>query len=70
MNIEKKKYSHSPWRLVTKEGREVYWPAAFEHPEGGMTVINEPVCGETRAECTERAVALLEYLLNSYLEQR
>lgn len=70
MKIDKKKYSAAPWRLVTQEGREVYWPAAFDHPAFGMTVINEPICGETRAECTEQALALLDYLLPYYLEQR
>lgn len=63
MKIERRPYSRSPWRLVTSEGVEVYAPQAFDHPSLGMTVHNGPVCGETKTECTERALALLEALM-------
>lgn len=70
MKIEKKNYSAAPWRLVTQEGREVYWPVAFDHPAIGMTVINHPICGETRAACTEQALVLLDYLLTFPIDRR
>lgn len=63
MNIIKLPYSRAPWRLVTSDGKEVYAPSAFDHPDLGMTVANEPICGDTKAECIERALSLLESMM-------
>jgi len=63
MKIEKRSYSRNPWRLVTSDGREVAAPRSFDHPDIGITVINESISGETKTECTDRALALLEMLL-------
>lgn len=65
MRIERRPYSRSPWRLITSEGKEVATPKGFDHPGLGMTVISSAVCGETKAECTANALALLEALLLS-----
>lgn len=65
MKIEKRGYSRKPWRLITSAGLEVWLPAGFDHPDIGVTVISEPVCGDTKAECTDKALALLEHLLRT-----
>lgn len=43
MEIKKLRYSRSPWRLVTDEGKEVSTTCV-------KTGIFTPVCGDTRAE--------------------
>jgi hypothetical protein len=63
MKIERLNYSRHPWRLLDNEGREVYVPQAFDHPALGMTVHSGPVCGATKTECVENALALLGTLL-------
>lgn len=64
MRIERRSYSRAPWRLVMDDGREVSAPQAFDHAALGATVINGPICGNTKTECTENALALLEALLS------
>lgn len=59
MKIVRMNYSRSPWRLLNDEGQEVYWQRPFKHASLGATVISEPVCGSTRAECTEKALEML-----------
>jgi hypothetical protein len=63
MKIEKRGYSHNPWRLVTSDGREVTLLKTVDHPHLGQTVISGSVCGQTRRECEANALALLEQLL-------
>jgi hypothetical protein len=63
MKIEKLSYSRQPWRLVDSEGREIYSPQVLEHPSLGMTVYSGPVCGDTKTECIDNALNLLEVLL-------
>lgn len=63
MKIERRSYSAKPWRLIASDGGEVYAPQAFDHPSLGMTAYSGPVCGETKTECLERALALLERLM-------
>jgi hypothetical protein len=63
MRIEKRSYSRAPWRLVTEAGAEVYAQIAFDHPGLGMTAFNQPICGDTKTECIENALALLGKLL-------
>ena len=59
MKIEKRNYSRSPWRLIDNNGNEVYWQRPMKHPDLGPTWVNEPVMGDTKAECTERVLDLL-----------
>lgn len=63
MKIIKMGYSRSPWRLVTKDGKEVEASMPFDHPSLGLTWVMGTVCGETKAECTEKALELLELML-------
>jgi hypothetical protein len=64
--IQKLGYSRSPWRLVDLDApsdysgpQQVCVTVRFEHPTFGPTVIDEPVMGETKAECVDTALALL-----------
>ena len=68
MLIKKLSYSRHPWRLLTSDGREVSVKIAFDHSDIGMTVINGSVSGETKAECTAAALALLEKLISKCTE--
>lgn len=63
MKIEKRNYSRSPWRLVTDGGQEVEARVPFEHPTLGWTVIQQPISGETKAECIQMALDTLERLM-------
>ncbi len=63
MKIEKRNYSRSPWRLVTDEGKEVTAKMPFEHPTLGWTYVDEIICGDTKAECVQRALDLLNLLM-------
>lgn len=63
MKIEKRNYSRKPWRLIAADGGEVTARTTFEHPSLGWTAITEPVCGDTKAECTQKALDLLELLM-------
>lgn len=63
MKIVKMNYSRSPWRLLTKEGKEISAQVPFEHPSLGWTWIEQTIAGETKAECTEKALELLERLM-------
>ncbi len=63
MKVVKLGYSRAPWRLVTSDGKEVYLPQIMNHAYLGLTVINEPICGESKAECTANAMAFLERLM-------
>lgn len=69
MKIERRIYSRAPWRLVTSEGKEVVVPQGFDHPDLGATSVSESISGDTRAECTDKALALLESLLLRRKEQ-
>jgi hypothetical protein len=65
MKIAKLPYSRAPWRLITSDGRQVQAPSiVFDHPALGKTVTSNVISGETKTECTEAALALLEKLLN------
>ena len=59
LTIEKKIYSSNPWRLLL-DGQELALPQQIDHPDIGMTVVTMPVCGATRQQCTDAALALLE----------
>lgn len=59
MKIEKRPYSRSPWRLIDNNGSEVYWQRPMKHADLGQTWVTEPLCGETKAECTARVLELL-----------
>lgn len=65
MKIERHDYSRAPWRLVTSEGRYVSYRRPFEHPSLGWTVVDDVIAGETKAECTQKALDLLESLLSA-----
>jgi hypothetical protein len=65
MKIVKLNYSRSPWRLVTDSGQEVQASVPFEHPDLGWTWIIQSVCGETKAECIDKALELLDLLMRS-----
>ena len=60
MKIERHSYSRSPWRLVTSQGAYVSVQERFDHPDLGPTIISGIICGETKAECVQRALDLLE----------
>jgi hypothetical protein len=47
MKIEKRNYSHNPWRLIDDEGREVDYIC----PRYGYTL---PVCAATKRELVEK----------------
>ena len=64
MRIEKKNYSRKPWRLLTSEGKEVQAKVEFDHPDIGKTWILESISGDTKIECTEKAMQYLEYLFS------
>lgn len=63
MKIEKRNYSRSPWRLISSDGKELYWQRPMNHPDLGQTWVTEPVMGGTKAECTERTLELLSLCL-------
>lgn len=65
MRIEKRGYSRSPWRLITKDGVEVQLSIPFEHPSLGWTIISSSICGDTKSECIQRALDALGYLVRS-----
>lgn len=69
MRIERRPYSRSPWRLVTSDGKEVYWKRPMDHPSLGATVVEEPVCGETKTECVENALRALAIALEMLRER-
>lgn len=58
MQIKKLGYSRSPWRLLDDDGNECYVPAKFDHPDMGPTMIDEPVCADTKAELIEKVLRL------------
>lgn len=64
MQIKKLSYSRAPWRLITSDGREVYSPHAMDHASLGETVVNAPICGDTKTECIDNALTLLEALMS------
>lgn len=64
MKIEKRNYSRKPWRLVTSDGKEVQGKVEFDHPDIGATWILESICGDTKTECTEKAMQYLEFLFS------
>ena len=53
MKIEKRNYSHNPWRLITDEGREVDYIC----PDHGYVL---PVCAATKAELVEKLLKMYE----------
>ncbi len=59
MKIQKLGFSVSPWRLTTDDGEEVLVIVPFKHPDIGWTTTSEPICGNTKAECTSRALEAL-----------
>jgi hypothetical protein len=63
VKIVKRNFSESPWRLETNDGRQVAYPKLVEHPDFGMTKISAPVCGATKAECLEKALAIMDDLV-------
>ena len=63
MKIQKFLYSRGAWRLVNSQGQEVVWRKPFDHPDLGKTVVDQTICGDTKAECLERAFEFLEYLM-------
>jgi hypothetical protein len=63
MKIVRMKYSRSPWRLVDSRGTEIYWRRPFKHSDLGETVVDEPICGETKTECISNALHALELLM-------
>lgn len=65
LSLKKLNYSRSPWRLVFADGRELYSNQHFDHPSLGATIMQGPVCGETKGECLSTALALLGYLITT-----
>jgi hypothetical protein len=64
MRIEKKDYSRGKWRLVYPSGNDVYWQKPMDHPDIGQTWVTVPVCGETKQECIDETLQLLDLLLH------
>ena len=62
MRIEKRNYSHNPWRLVDRDDLEVFEVGPMHHPILGDIRTSSPVCGATRRECETAALNLLERL--------
>lgn len=52
LEIKKLGYSATPWRLLA-DGEELYRPVRFRHPDMGMTIVDEPLCANTKAEMIE-----------------
>lgn len=69
MTLEIKKLNHSsnPWRLLFN-GQEISIPTVINHTYLGNMPINQPICGATRKECTEKAMDLLESFLAPTLD--
>ena len=65
MQIIKKDYSSNPWRLVDSEGREIEAPGMdiVTNERGAKWAIKKNIWGQTKRECTENALALLELML-------
>lgn len=67
LEIKKLGNSHHPWRLL-KDGVEVAIPVIFDHPDIGETVVTESISGNTKAECLQRVLDVLETLMEPQLE--
>lgn len=63
MKIQKFPYSRGAWRLVNSQGQEVVWRKPFDHPGLGMTVLDQTICGDTKAECMEQVFEFVGYLM-------
>lgn len=63
LRIEKQNYSMCPWRLVNEAGKDVSWSKPMKHPDLGWTVINSPICGQTKQECIDEALDVLAHLV-------
>jgi hypothetical protein len=63
MKIVKASYSRKAWRLVDSEGAEIYWLRPMDHPDLGATYVNEPICGDTKAECLDKVLQAFELLM-------
>jgi hypothetical protein len=48
--VEKQSYSRGAWRVLDADGAQVWRYVTFNHPHLGETVINGPVCFETKKE--------------------
>lgn len=79
MNLQIKKlgYSRGPWRLIDADevdhlGNpiEFYTPERWNHPYLGPTIIDEPVSGDTKAECIERTLEFLAMCIQQLREHR
>ena len=60
MKIIKIDYSRDPWRLVDRDGLQVYEAGPIRHPTLGDIRGSNPICGATRRECEAAALDLLE----------
>jgi hypothetical protein len=75
--IRKLDYSRAPWRLVDADAVdhlerpiEFYTPEPFDHPYLGRTIIDEPVAGNTKAECLESTLRFLAAVITELQECR
>lgn len=70
--IQKMGYSRNPWRLVDLDAPEewngpqqVVVSVQFDHPDLGMTQIEEAVSGNTKTECIESVLRLLANIIDA-----
>ena len=61
MQIKKTTYSKGKWRLFTEDGREVYTWQEIESTSGTVP-CQGPVCGDTKEECLQACLSLLDRL--------
>lgn len=58
--IRKTNYSRGAWRVVdTATGAEVFFTDHWRNVEGRWVTSEEPICGETKAECVALVLRLL-----------
>lgn len=60
-------YSRGKWRLVNDAGETMTMPEVVTLSSGSVTTALEPVCGETKAECVDRALQFAGMLVDRVL---
>jgi hypothetical protein len=66
MKIEKQNYSHGAWRLLTDSGKQVC--TTLKNGAGDVVATGQPVCGQTKAEVMNYALAELERIAYRNIE--
>lgn len=64
VNIVKKNFSRGAWRLVDKNGLDIYAPPRKIETKNGVVVFSGPICGDTKADCINSALELLGSILD------